>query len=254
MLVQHHAYHHLLQVGTMIFGVAALADGLASFALEVDRGGIEEHHVQIGEQVAPPREQRLLDEVLVRTGSERRGPILLIFRKDLSHPGHGPVEVVQVQIADTLDGVVVLPLLGGTVAAGGEEAMQHGKEDGPLDGKLEAPVCEQGRQDLVDCAVLPESLEDQARPDPGAASGDAVAPRMGAEDGEFFGKPPQRLDQRVKLAAGQQLIQAAETKHDALLDLAVYPLVIHDEQISPGTVGLRANEQIALLCHYHDST
>jgi hypothetical protein len=26
----------------MIFGVAVLADGLASFALEVDRGGVEE--------------------------------------------------------------------------------------------------------------------------------------------------------------------------------------------------------------------
>jgi len=34
-VVQHHAYYHLLQVGTMIFGVAVLAKGLASFALEV---------------------------------------------------------------------------------------------------------------------------------------------------------------------------------------------------------------------------
>ena len=97
--------------------------------------------------------------------------------------------MVQVQIADTLDGVVVLPLLGGTVTAGREEAMQHGEEDGPLDGKLEAPVCEQGRQDFVDRAGLPESLEDQGWPNPGAASGDAVAPRLGAEDGELFGKP-----------------------------------------------------------------
>ena len=96
-------------------------------------------------------------------------------------------------------------------------------------------------------------LEDQGRPDPGAASGDAVTPRVGAEDGELFGKPTERLNQRVEPAAGQQLIEATETKHDALLDLAVHPLVIHDEQISPGTVGLRANEQIALLCHYHGS-
>jgi hypothetical protein len=162
--------------------------------------------------------------------------------------------VVQVQIADTLDGVVVLPLLSGTVTAGREEAMQHGKEDGPFDGKLEAPVCEQGCHDLLDRAVPPESLEDQTWPDPGAVRGDAVAPRMGAEDGEFFGKPTEQPDQRVEPAAGQQLIQAAETKHDTLLNLAVHPLVIHDEQISPGTVGLRANEQIAILCHYHGST
>ena len=141
-------------------------------------------------------------------------------------------------------GIVVLPLLGGTVAAGREEAMQHGEEDGPLDGKLDASAFEQGRQNLVDRAGLPASLEDQGRPDPGAAGGDAIAPCMGAEDGEFFREPSQRLDQRVEPATGQQLIEAAETKQDALLDLAVHPLVIHDEQISSGTVGLRANEQI----------
>src|SRR5664279_2829476 len=67
---------------------------------------------------------------------------------------------------------------------------------------------------------------------------------MGAEDGEFFGESSQRLDQGVELAAGQQLIEAAETKQDVLLDLATHPLVIHDEQIGSGTVGLRTNEQV----------
>src|ERR1019366_259718 len=137
-LVQHHAYYHLLQIGTMVFGVAVLAESLASFALEVDRGGVEKHVVQIGEQIATPCEQRLFNEVLVGTGSKRRGPVLLGFRKNFSQPGHGPVELVQAQLADAFDGVVVLPLLGGTVTAGREEAMQHGEEDGPLDGELEA--------------------------------------------------------------------------------------------------------------------
>jgi hypothetical protein len=77
---------------------------------------------------------------------------------------------------------------------------------------------------------------------------------MGAEDGEFFRESSQRLDQRVESAAGQQLIQAAETKQDVLFDLAAHPLVLHDEQISSRTVSLRANEQIALLCHYHVHT
>jgi hypothetical protein len=38
--------------------------------------------------------------------------------------------------------------------------------------------------------------------------------------------------------------QAAETVQNALLDLAVHPDVIDDEQVGSGTVGLRANEQI----------
>src|ERR1022692_3043519 len=67
---------------------------------------------------------------------------------------------------------------------------------------------------------------------------------MGAEDAEFLGEPSQRLDQGVELAAGQQLIEAAQTKQDVLLDLATHPFVIHDEQIGPGTVGLRTNEQV----------
>ena len=153
--------------------------------------------------------------------------------QDLSQPGHGPVEVVQLQIGDAFDGVVVLPLLGGTVAAGRKKPMQHGEEDGPLDGKLEAAAFQQGGQNCVDGAGLPEPFKDRGRSDPGAASGDAVAPRMGAEHGELLGEPSQRLEQRVELSAGQQLIQATETQQNALLDLAVHPLVVDDEQIRP---------------------
>ena len=207
----------------MIFRVPALANRLAAFAFEVDRGGVEEHDVQIGEQVAAAREQRLLDKILVGAGSERRGPVLLVFRKVFAQPGHGAVEMMQVQLAGAFDGVVVFPLLGGAVAAGREEAMQHGEEDGALDGKLEAPVLEQGRQDFIDRAVLPEPVEDQRWPDLGAVSGDAVASRMGAEHGKLFREPSEGLNQRVELSVGQQLVEAAEAKQDALFDLAVRP-------------------------------
>ena len=122
--------------------------------------------------------------------------------------------------------------------------MQHREEDGPLDGKLEAPVLEQGGQDLVDRAGLPEPLKDQGWPDSGTVSDNAVALGMGAEHGELFREASERADQRVEPATGQQFIQSAKTKQDALLDLAVHPVVIDDEEISPGTVGLRANEQI----------
>jgi hypothetical protein len=66
---------------------------------------------------------------------------------------------------------------------------------------------------------------------------------MGAEQGEFFREPAQGLNQHVELATGPQLIQAAETMQNTLLDLAADPDVIDDEQVSSGTVGLRANEQ-----------
>src|ERR1019366_4500214 len=153
------------------------ADGFASLTLEVDRCGVEEHDVQIGEQVTTPSKQCFLDEVLVGAGSKGCGSVLLGTGKNLSQPGHGPVEVVQVQIGDPFDGVVILPLLGGTVASRRKEPMQHGQEDGSFNGELEAPAFEQGSQNLVDRTGLPETLEDQPRPDSGAACGDAVAAR-----------------------------------------------------------------------------
>src|SRR5450755_3191024 len=136
--------------------------------------------------------------------------------------------MVQTQLADAFDGVVVFPLLGGAVAARREKPMQHGEKDGALDGKLETAVLQQSSQRRADGAGLPESLEDQRRTDPGAASGDALAASMSAENGEFLREPSQGLDERVELA---------EAKQNALFDLAVDPLVIHDEQIGSGTVG-----------------
>jgi hypothetical protein len=61
-----------------------------------------------------------LDEALVGTRRERRGPVLLGLRKSPSQPSYGPVEVAQVQIGDAFDGIVVLPVLGGTVGGGPE--------------------------------------------------------------------------------------------------------------------------------------
>jgi hypothetical protein len=50
----------------MVFRVPMLAQALAPGALEVDRGGVEEHELDISEQVAPAREQFLLDYILAR--------------------------------------------------------------------------------------------------------------------------------------------------------------------------------------------
>ena len=47
------------------------------------------------------------------------------------------------------------------------------------------------------------------------------------------------------MAAGDEFIQSTETVQDSLLDLAVDPGIIHDEQIGAGTVGLRAYKQMA---------
>ena len=65
-----------------------------------------------------------------------------------------------------------LPLVGSSIAAGDEEAMQHGEEDGSLDVKLEASSRQKLLDDALAASLLPEPLEDQGRADvPGRDDG-----------------------------------------------------------------------------------
>ena len=167
----------------------------------------------------------------------------MILRQHLSQPSHGPVQMLQVQLVGTFNGVVCFPLLGGTVAAGSEQAMQHREENSPFHGEVETAALQQSRQNLVDGTGLPEPLKDERRSNFGVVRGDAAGMRMRAEEGKLFGEPRERLHQRVGLAAGEEFVEATEAGQDALLHLAVGPDVIDEEQIGAGTVGLGANEQ-----------
>src|SRR6266852_4825558 len=120
----------------MVFGVAALANGRA-FSFEVQRGGIEEHHVQTGEQVPALREQLLLDQVFIGAGRKRGCGILLVFGENFSQPCHRSIQMLQVQLAGAVDGIVLFPLLGGAITARREQPMQHTEEDRAFDGELE---------------------------------------------------------------------------------------------------------------------
>ena len=104
--VEHRPDDHLVQVGPMVLAEAPLADVLAALALEVDRGGVEEDQLQTAEEVTPVTEHALLDPVLDAAGCERRLVLLLVFGQFLAEPGHGPVEVMQLEVVAALDLVV----------------------------------------------------------------------------------------------------------------------------------------------------
>ena len=100
--VEHRADDHLVEVGPMVLAEAALADVLAPFSLEVDRSGVEEDELEIGEEVAAVGEEILLDPVLDASGCERRLVLLLIVGQLFTQPGHGPVEVMELQSRHSL--------------------------------------------------------------------------------------------------------------------------------------------------------
>ena len=88
MPVDDHADHYLFQFRAVVLGLAAPPQRLATLAVEVEGGGIEEHQVEIVEQIAPPRKQPFLDQVLDRP---RRPGAPLLVGQFLTQPGDRPV-------------------------------------------------------------------------------------------------------------------------------------------------------------------
>jgi len=145
--------------------VATLTDRLSPLSLEVDGGRIEEDQLELSEQVTPSREECLLDQVLVASGSKRRLVGLLGARQFVAKPALRPVEVMELKILESVDLVAPLSLIGGAIAAGVEEPVQDGQEDGPLDGELEASSLQQLLDHMLATGQLPEPLGDQGRAD-----------------------------------------------------------------------------------------
>src|SRR4029077_6981841 len=95
-----------------------------------------------GEEIAPLGEQALLHEVLEAARGEGRAPVLLGVRQLLAEPGHGAIEMMQLEVRHAGDAVVLAPALGRPVGAAAHEAMQHRQEHRALSANpcLRAPA------------------------------------------------------------------------------------------------------------------
>jgi len=83
----------------------------------------------VGEQIPAAIEQRLLEGVFGAARGEGRGPCLLVVGQMLSQPRHRAVDVMQVHRFGPRDRVALFPVQHArAIAAGGEQAMQHGQE------------------------------------------------------------------------------------------------------------------------------
>jgi hypothetical protein len=94
---------HLLQIRSMILGVAVSPQAVAAGAVERQAGGVHEDQRQIAEQIAPALEQALLDHVLDAARRQRAGSGGADL---LAQPGHRPIEVMQLEPVDPLDPVI----------------------------------------------------------------------------------------------------------------------------------------------------
>ena len=83
-----------------------LAERLAALAVEGEAGGVHEYDGEVGEEIAAAVEQLLLDQVL--DAARRQRPFRLLLDL-LAEPGHGAVEVMQIEPFGAGDVVILHP-------------------------------------------------------------------------------------------------------------------------------------------------
>ena len=159
--VDDEAEDHLLQIGPIVLGIAVLAQRLAALAVEGEAGGVHEDGGEVGEQVAAAVEQPLLDQVL--DAARRQRPIRLLLQF-LAEPGHGAVEVMQIEPLGAGDVVILHPRRTVAIRSRNEQPMQGGDEDGALDRELERALLQQVDQHGVDPRAAPRSLPNSSGP------------------------------------------------------------------------------------------
>jgi hypothetical protein len=151
--------------------------------------------------------------------------------------------MVRGQGADAHQGLVLLLLLGGPVAARRHQPMQGGEEHGTLGGELELALAQQLGQHRLDAALPPQALKEQGGTDDASTGGEGLAVGLSSQDGVLVREAAEGAEQGSELAGGEQLIQPAQTVGDALLDLALDPLVLDQDEVGAVTVGLGAEER-----------
>src|SRR5262249_240559 len=153
-----------------------------------------------GEQVAAMGEHVFLDAVLGAARCKQRLTDLLIVEQFLAEPGHGPVQVVELQGVSAHDRVVGLPLVSSAITAEMDRAVQRSEEDGPLDVEAEAASFQKLVDDLLAAGQLPEPLEDKHWPDMVTGDGDQLSLGVRHQQEDVAAQACARDQEAVKLS------------------------------------------------------
>ena len=145
------------------------------------------------------------------------------------------------------DRVVGLPLVGGAVTAGVDEAMQDGEEDGPFDVALEAASLQQLLDDPLAPGLLPEPLEDEDRPDVPGGDGGELSFGVRRQEKDVAAQPCARDQEAVEMPGLLELIESPQGGDDALSGSPVFPAVLDDLEVGAWSGGLGAEEHGALV-------
>ena len=210
---------------------------LAAGALEIEAGRIHEHQIERAEEIAPPREQVLLDDILQATRRKRRGPVLLIFRQFLAKPGHRPIEVMQVEALDAVDPVILPPAVRRAIGATAKQPMQNGEEHRPFQRKIIFARAGEAFDDVAAAGLLPQAFKDKRGPDAPRRTRCDTAGGEGVDDDRLLGEARAGTQQPLQLAALAQVLDAAEGGDHLLAHSGAFATAFDDLEIGAAARG-----------------
>jgi len=230
----------------MVFAVAVLTDARSAEALEVEAGCVHEHQVQPAEQVAPVCKQLLLDQILGAARRKWHRIILLLGGQCFTEPGHGTVEVVQVEIFAAADAIVLTPAIRRQIRTAAHQAMQHSEEHRAFHCEAMAALARNARDHVLAASFLPQPLEQQGGADAAHRDRWGFATACGIQHHSLPHEACSRAQQSIELAAGFKFIQPSQRGNHPLADLIAGAMALHDLQID-ATLRLLAAEIHARL-------
>ena len=238
--VEQDGQDHLVEVRPVIFGEAAPPERLAARALEIEAGGVHEHDVERGQEVAPGGEQLLLQDVLHAARRKRRRGVLLVLRKLLAEPRHRAIKVMQFDPVDAVDAVILAPAVGGAVRAAADEAVQHGQERRALQRELVVARAGQALDHGPAAGLLPHPLEGERRTDAARRDRRRLAPVERVEHDRLVGEARPRAQKPLQLPALPQLLDPPEGRDHLLAHRRALAPALDDLQIGAAARGLFA--------------
>jgi hypothetical protein len=159
--------------------------------------------------------------------------------------------MMQFETLDAIDPVILPPPIGGPVGSAGEQAMQHGEEDGAFERK---PMLALARELLGDGpapGLLPQPFEHESRPNAPHVSPDGSPVVEGGDHDCLRGEARARSQQPLQLSALIQVLDTPERGDHLLADLQAFTAAFDDLEIGAAAGGLLAEGHGRLISSQH---
>src|SRR5450756_2155857 len=159
--------------------------------------------------------------------------------------------MMQVEPLDAIDPVVLPPPIGRPVRAAGEQAMQHGEEDGAFERKPMLALTGELLDNALAPGLLPQPFKHEGGPDAPYVGGNRSAVVDRVDDNRLCSKARAGSQKSFQLSALAQVLDTPERGDHLLADLRTFAAAFDDLQIGTTAGGFLAEVHGRLISSQH---